>query len=387
MSTVTLSPEVVQSLKQQMKEIWMEVLPEILPGIIKETTPILAEVIKEITPIVVKASAEQLRDENVLKQQHDRKFEEFKLRHKKTLDEHLNKRTGMYKKFLSFDWHIQLYEQYLAENSYVPRKYRLDDYHVNNEAELERLKTMEKERLRGECEISKLRRDFFLHEVTKEDEQVQKVIKDQNLPKEVEAIAIERWQKVSQEYMKAAETEEESKKRSTIEAHKKDEAIYRAKLVERLKTQTGSSEEEVRRNQSTEDSGLTSSTSSSSVGTKGKNELMPKFQLVVTDAGAEGPPPPPAAPPKLSREEESRLVPDVELVVTDDPNSPNGNMVDMSLLEPLPISEVRNDSTGGGTPTVTQGESASSKNGSKNLMETEILRRSQRISSTSPANT
>ena len=121
MSTVTLSPEVVQSLKQQMKEIWMEVLPEILPGIIKETTPILAEVIKEIIPIVVKASAEQLRDENVLKQQHDRKFEEFKLRHKKTLDEHLNKKTGMYKKFLSFDWHIQLYEQYLAENSYVPR--------------------------------------------------------------------------------------------------------------------------------------------------------------------------------------------------------------------------------------------------------------------------
>ena len=364
MSTDTLSPEVLQLLRQHLKQMVMEMFPDL----VKQATPVLAEVIREMAPLLIKSTAEQIRDDNIQKQQNEKLFEEFKRLHKNTIDQHLNKRTDFYKKFLGFDWHAQLYEQYLAsEDAYVPRKFRQDDYAVNNQAELDWVRKMEKERLHSECEIIKLRRSFFLQEIAKEDDQVRQLIADQKLPKEVEVIAIDRWQKISQEYMKNVETEEESKKRTTIEAHKKDEATYRAKQVERLKNKAEA---------------------------RGTNPGLPPR--------SEGPAISGTPTTQMSSEVESTLLPKIQLVVVDQPVAVNSssreNLVNMSTLEPLEIheevsvevpveeiaevSEEQTVATADATPEQVEGNMAIEA-GSKNLNMTDNLRRSERISSTS----
>ena len=240
MSSGTLSPEVLQSLKETMKSAIVEMLPKL----IMECVPVITQIFKELTPVVMESTRQfcsenpQTNSEEV-KLQHANLFTDFKRRHKKHLDELLGRRTSLHKRALTLDWQLQLYEQYLSrEIIYIPKVYRKDDYFVRDEEELASVKKFEEARFRSEVEIMTKRKNHMMQEIAKIDESVRKIVMDDNLPSLVEKFAIERWYASSHEYTKHSIAEEEKKRLTTMEAHKKDEIFYKKHQVERLQNIT-----------------------------------------------------------------------------------------------------------------------------------------------------
>ena len=130
-------------------------------------------------------------------------------------------------------------------------------------------------RFRSELEIMTKRRDHMLQEVSKIDEDTKLLMTRQHLPKEVELIAIERWEEVVKQNMEETEREEEIKKSSTIEAHKKDETYYRKHQIDRLKNKNKKSNTE-KKNTADTKSKLTS-------GKTNEEVIVPEFELVVVE--------------------------------------------------------------------------------------------------------
>ena len=336
MSNGALSTEAMESLKELMKNMLVEMFPEVL----KQFAPVMGNVYKEMIPVIVEATKDFckqqtqafLRRDDDTNTRNTQIFNDFKNRHTKQFDELMEKRSKFHQRAAALGWKLELYEQYLSEEDkvkmYIPREFRKDDYFVHDEEELSYLKESEEARFISEYKMMAKRRKFMIQEIEKIDETVKKTVEEENLPEEVAVIAVDRWFNFAAQYVKSMDIEEEKKKESTLLAHKKDEAFYRKNQVERVK------------NKAKVDASLTTNTRS---------------------VGVE-----PLAPASSTKSGEGYKLPDIELVVVDPPenSSISDNLVNMSSLEPID-------------------ETADNEGGSKNLQDQERRRKSPRISSIS----
>ena len=88
--SAALGPEVMELLKQTIKET----ITELLPTIIKEVTPVISTIIKEITPLIMKSTANAYHEMNMENHNHqleegkrDKCFEDFRKKNKPKFDE------------------------------------------------------------------------------------------------------------------------------------------------------------------------------------------------------------------------------------------------------------------------------------------------------------
>ena len=238
MSSV-LSPEIMQSLREEVKKA----LVEMIPGVIKELTPVVLDIIKVMAPVIVDSTREHTthiqemqRTAEETKLKHGEIFKEFTKRHTTAFNELMEEKKKWLQRYLTLTWQLELYDEYLASGeSYIPREYRKDDYYVHDEEELASVIKFEAQRFRSEYEIMAKRRKFMLEKVENIDESAKKIINDENIPEEVKDTATKRWFDFSKEYMKPMEAEVVKKKQSTIEANNKDKEFYKKHQLERLK--------------------------------------------------------------------------------------------------------------------------------------------------------
>ena len=239
MSQDTLSPEIMQSLKVEIKSAILEILPDM----IKQLAPIFIDMMKEISPVIVNSTREHAshiyalsQDAEEKKKQHGKMYQEFIKNHDKEFGGLMEQKKKYYQRCVALNWHLELYEEYLTNGeSYIPKEYRKDDYYVHDEEELSSVVKFEEQRLRSECEILAKRKRFMLDKMGEIDQKVLSVIDGNNRPEEVKEMATKRWFDFTKECMKPIEAEEEKKKRSTIESHNKDKLFYKKHQVERLK--------------------------------------------------------------------------------------------------------------------------------------------------------
>ena len=231
MSSLPLNTEQMEALTNVMKNTMIEILPDI----IKQVTPVMSVIIKELTPLIMKSTANayektrtNVEEVEETQRRHETQFKTFKAKNKKDFDNKLEERKEYFSKFRGHDMHLEIYGQCLAkEPVHIPKKFRTDDYYVNDEEELTSVKKFELQRFRSEVEILTKRRNFTLQKMAEIDENVISTIKKANLPIEVEIMACERWHVCVDNDTKRYDEISLGKRNSTIEAMKKDEDNYK----------------------------------------------------------------------------------------------------------------------------------------------------------------
>ena len=157
MSSDTLSPEIMQSLSEQVRMA----LVEIIPDIIRQLTPVMIDIIRESAPAIANSAREQITQTQVIQQAEEEKkrqqgeiFNEFKGRHTKKLNEIMGEKQKWHQRYLTLTWQLQLYEEFLTNGEcYIPREFRKDEYYVHDEEELASVVKFEEQRFRSEVEI------------------------------------------------------------------------------------------------------------------------------------------------------------------------------------------------------------------------------------------
>ena len=235
MSSNTLSEEMVESIK----EIIRDTIIQILPDIVKQMTTIIPEIITQITPIIVKTTTDNYSNREkaeVRRKENEKNFNDFRAENKAYMDKKLSEREEKYYKYRRSDVNLELYGECLAEEPvYIPRKFRSDSFHVMNEAELRSVTKFELQRFQSECEILNLRRTQFLKEITTIDDQIEEFIKNKNLNDGVTSLAVSRWNECKTEEIKRIDEKMVKKMESTQEAYAKDKVYITNHQNERIK--------------------------------------------------------------------------------------------------------------------------------------------------------
>ena len=147
MAVESLSPDIVDSLKELIKEK----LSTMLPNILQELAPIITEFAKE-------AIVEHISKSDILKEKPfeslssaREEVDSFMDTFAKEIEEKLLKRKSAYYKYARHENVVNLYEECLTSDPiYVPKKFSYDKYHVMSVDELSYIKDIEIQRLRSE---------------------------------------------------------------------------------------------------------------------------------------------------------------------------------------------------------------------------------------------
>ena len=366
MATTTLSPEAVQTLKQEMRSVLLEMVPEI----VKEFVPIITQIFKEITPVVAETTTQFCQETQQRQQQqkideadHSRIFADFQRRRAPEFDDLMKKRVEFHQRAITLEWKLNLYAEYLSRDVvYIPRTFRKDDYFVNNVEELAAVRNFEEARFKSEVDILTLRKNHMMREMAEIDDKVKSAIISENLPGPVEKTAIDHWYEFSSFQVKKIMDEETKKRASTIEAHKKDEEFYKKHQEERVK-----------KNKSTTNTQTTTTNTLPSTSRVHFDQTVNKTSSSTLDSGVSN---------KGSNGSSAVInIPSnsfsrpIELVVVENPNDQSieqENIVNMSTLNPIDPTEIPENDNG---------------NHSKNQKGKEPLRKSPRTLSTSQEKT
>lgn len=277
--SAVLNAEGIEFVKSTIKSTIMELLPEL----IKEVIPIISAVIKDVTPIILKGTRDAVKEVNAEQfAQHQQQiepqdtFQNFLRVNKPKLDEILSQRYKSYSTLASMNLRKKLYdESFQKDPVYIPKKYRKDSFYVHDEEELASVTKFEMQRFVSEYEILDNRRKHIITEINKIDEQAKTLIKEVELPPDLEEKALQRWRSSAERDAKKIDNEERRKETSTREAYSKDEIFWKKHQVDRLKNR-----------QLTEQPGA--AVDGNSVRDTSEWCKLPEFELVVSAEGGHG---------------------------------------------------------------------------------------------------
>ena len=239
MALESLSSEIVDSLKELIKEK----LSTMLPNILQELAPTITELAKEA--IVEHISKSDMLEEKLFESFSSAREEvdSFMDSFAKEIEEKLSKRKSAYYKYARHENFVNLYEECLTSDPiYVPKKFRYDKYHVMSVNELSYIKDMEIQRLRSEIQILGSRRDEFAKRCMDFDHEFLEMIHNSNVSNKASKQLQDRWHKLVKKDADRVNTDWESKTKSMKDIFEKDKKFYEKNQQARITPRNSSAE-------------------------------------------------------------------------------------------------------------------------------------------------
>ena len=240
MSVEGLSNQIMESLKETL----IDKITELIPNLIKELLPSIINLSKDI--IIHHLQETNLVEDCIQEERNTKKeFDQFKHKHQYYFTKKLDEIKDEYYKHEKCKRISELYDRIIENNSecpdtnetYVPRKFRKDDYYAMSKAELDAISRFEQERLKSERDILKLRRQEYFNRIEKIDADISNFIKTNNISSPTKELAINRWNECISEDSDKVDIQWQKKIESTKESFKRDKEFLQNHQKTRLKHQ------------------------------------------------------------------------------------------------------------------------------------------------------